>query len=50
MASKVFFTRKITPEAVAELYKKLDERFMGDVQFKISKVQSNPLTDTNTIK
>lgn len=32
------------------LYKRLDERFMGDVQFKISKVQSNPLTDTNLIK
>ncbi len=32
------------------LYKKLDERFMGDVQFKISKVQSNPLVDTNLIK
>lgn len=32
------------------LYKKLDERFMGDVQFKISKVQSSPLIDTNFIK
>ena len=32
------------------LYKKLDERFMGDVQFRISKVQANPLTDTNLIK
>ena len=32
------------------LYKKLDERFIGDVQFKISKVQSNPLIDTNLIK
>lgn len=32
------------------LYKRLDERFMGEVNFKISKVQSNPLTDTNTIK
>ncbi len=32
------------------LYKKLDERFLGDVQFKISKVQSSPLADTNLIK
>ena len=32
------------------LYKKLDERFLGEVNFKISKVQSNPLIDTNLIK
>lgn len=32
------------------LYKKLDEHFMRDVQFRISKVQSNPLIDTNLIK
>ena len=32
------------------LYKRLDERFLGEVNLKISKVQSNPLIDTNLIK
>lgn len=35
MASKVFFTRKITPEAVAELYKKLDIELGGEVAIKV---------------
>ena len=32
------------------LQKKLDERFMGEVQFKISKAQASPLVDTNNIR
>ena len=35
MASKVYFTRSITPEAVAELYKKLDIELSGEVAIKV---------------